>query len=71
MDLLYIQVSLDGATAATNDLLRGDGTFERILSGIRLLAEHRVPGVSTNTVVTAINFREILPICDAWRASTA
>lgn len=62
MDFLYIQISLDGAHAATNDLLRGPGTFERILSGIRLLAAHRIQGVSTNTVVTGINFKEILQI---------
>jgi mycofactocin radical SAM maturase len=64
MDLLYIQVSLDGAHAATNDLLRGPGTFQRILSGIRLLTAHQIQGVSTNTVVTAINFQEIRQICE-------
>lgn len=62
MDLLYIQVSLDGATAATNDAVRGAGTFERILAGIGLLAECGVRGLSTNTVVTAVNFREIVEI---------
>ena len=64
MDLLYIQVSLDGARAETNDLLRGSGTFDRILSGIRLLVKHGIPGVSTNTVVTATNFMEILQMCE-------
>lgn len=62
MDLLYLQVSLDGAKAGTNDLIRGSGTFDRIISGIELLAEHNFPNVSTNTVVTRINFKEILEI---------
>jgi mycofactocin radical SAM maturase len=62
MDLLYVQVSLDGATAATNDVIRGAGTFERILAGIGLLVEYGVRGLSINTVVTATNFREIMEI---------
>lgn len=59
MDLLYIQVSLDGATPETNDQIRGDGTFEHILNGIRLLAKYEIPHFSINTVVTRINFTEI------------
>jgi mycofactocin radical SAM maturase len=62
MDSLYLQVSLDGAKVGTNDLIRGSGTFDRIISGIELLAEHNFPNVSTNTVVTRINFKEILEI---------
>ena len=67
MELLYIQVSLDGATAATNDLIRGDGTFESIISGIELLAACHFPNASTNTVVTRINFRDILEIYELGR----
>ncbi len=63
MDLLYLQVSLDGASAATNDRLRGEGTFEKIMAGIQLLSRHTIPGVSTNTVVTGLNFHEIPEIC--------
>lgn len=62
MDLLYLQVSLDGAKAGTNDLIRGNGTFDKIVSGIELLVKHNLPNVSTNTVVTGINFKEILEI---------
>lgn len=36
---LEFRVSLDGFTAAMNDRVRGDGTFERILAGLRLLVE--------------------------------
>jgi sulfatase maturation enzyme AslB (radical SAM superfamily) len=37
---LEFRVSLDGYTAAQNDLVRGEGTFARILDGIRQLAAH-------------------------------
>ncbi|HVN97440.1 MAG TPA: mycofactocin radical SAM maturase, partial [Syntrophorhabdaceae bacterium] len=59
MNLLYIQVSLDGARPATNDAIRGKGTFDRIVRGIELLVEGGFSRMSINTVVTALNFREI------------
>lgn len=37
---LEFRVSIDGFTAADNDPVRGDGTFERILRGIRMLVAH-------------------------------
>ena len=37
---LEFRVSLDGFTAAENDPVRGDGTFERILRGVRQLLAH-------------------------------
>jgi AdoMet-dependent heme synthase len=37
---LEFRVSMDGSTAAENDAIRGAGTFERILHGIRLLLAH-------------------------------
>jgi radical SAM protein with 4Fe4S-binding SPASM domain len=36
---LSIQISLDGATAATHDLVRGNGAFEKALVGIRRLVQ--------------------------------
>jgi mycofactocin biosynthetic radical S-adenosylmethionine protein MftC len=59
MERLRIQVSLDGATAATNDAIRGAGTYEKILKGIALLSRQGIPNLSINTVVTRINFSEI------------
>ena len=59
MDLLYLQVSLDGATAHTNDLMRGPGTHGRVLEAVKLLHRHRMAHVSINTVVTKANFHEI------------
>jgi mycofactocin radical SAM maturase len=66
MEYLYIQVSLDGASPATNDPIRGAGVFGRALSGIEKLVGHGFPEekLSTNTVVTAVNFRDILEIHD-------
>lgn len=39
-ELLWLNVSLDGASAATNDAIRGAGTFERVRDKLRLLADH-------------------------------
>jgi radical SAM protein with 4Fe4S-binding SPASM domain len=36
---LSIQISLDGATASTHDLVRGEGAFQGVLDGLRQLVE--------------------------------
>ena len=36
-DLVWLNVSLDGACAATNDAIRGAGTFERVVANLRAL----------------------------------
>lgn len=46
---LDIRVSIDGYTAASNDPIRGEGTFERILGGIRNLARAGLNPVVTVT----------------------
>jgi len=56
--LVNVQVSLDGATPAVNDLIRGKGTFQRIIKGIELLSGKNIP-LSINTVVTSLNFRQL------------
>lgn len=48
-DRLYIQVSLDGATAATNDLIRGQGRYELAITGIKNLAD---AGLGQRTIIT-------------------
>lgn len=58
MHSLYLQISIDGATAETNDAIRGKGTFDRIMHGLKLFAAYGFRNASTNTVVTGINFRE-------------
>jgi [mycofactocin precursor peptide]-tyrosine decarboxylase / 3-amino-5-[(4-hydroxyphenyl)methyl]-4,4-dimethylpyrrolidin-2-one synthase len=56
---VYLQVSLDGARAETNDAIRGRGTFERILAGVELLTERDYPDFSLNMVVTRVNAGEV------------
>jgi MoaA/NifB/PqqE/SkfB family radical SAM enzyme len=63
----YLQISLDGACAATNDLLRGRGTFNRAMAAIKCLlkCKERTGSelkLSLTTVVTAINLDELLDI---------
>lgn len=56
---VYLQVSLDGATAETNDAIRGPGTYDRIMAGVEMLASYHYPGLSLNLVVTRLNFAEV------------
>ena len=55
---LYLQVSLDGATADVNDGIRGAGTHARILKGIDILSKQRIP-FSINTVLTRLNYPQL------------
>ncbi len=48
---LDLRISLDGYTAETNDPIRGEGTFERILDGARRAAEAGLNPVLTVTEV--------------------
>jgi AdoMet-dependent heme synthase len=48
---LDLRVSMDGYDAASNDPIRGEGTFERILAGIRNLVEAGLNPVITVTEV--------------------
>ncbi|MBI3332697.1 MAG: methyltransferase domain-containing protein [Candidatus Omnitrophica bacterium] len=52
------QVSLDGATAAANDPIRGEGSFEAAVAGLRLLVSLGFQ-TSVTTVVTARNLNEL------------
>ena len=56
---VYIQVSLDGARAETNDAIRGPGTFARILDGVESLVGRSYPDLSLNMVVTRLNAGEV------------
>ncbi|MEN6461751.1 MAG: mycofactocin radical SAM maturase [Syntrophomonas sp.] len=59
MKLTYIQISLDGATAESNDKIRGAGSFEKAIKGIEALNQYGFKNLSINTVVTRVNYREI------------
>lgn len=52
------RVSLDGANATSHDLLRGEGSFEKTLNGIRLLIEAGII-VSIRTTVNKLNIQEL------------
>lgn len=70
-NLLTVQTTLDGASAETADLLRGDGNFQRVMAGIRRLSERHIP-VVVGSVVTCHNFDEVKSIGQlvaAWGAS--
>lgn len=55
---IRFQVSLDGARPATNDPVRGSGTFDRALDGARFLADSGFE-VSLTTVTTKANLAEL------------
>lgn len=58
MEMLYLQVSLDGANEETNDRIRGKGTYKKILGALDALAAEKVR-FSINTVLTRINFDQL------------
>ena len=39
-DLVWLNISLEGATRETNDRVRGEGTFDRVLERIKILRRH-------------------------------
>lgn len=53
-----VSVSVEGTSAEVHERLRGPGTFEKTIEGIRLLREH-APGirVGINTLITTENYR--------------
>ncbi|MBN2362421.1 MAG: radical SAM protein [Deltaproteobacteria bacterium] len=53
--LCSISVSLDGADAATHDRVRGAGSFERAVAGIRHLVAAGAPQVQLRVTVTSAN----------------
>jgi len=56
--MLYLQVSLDGATEEVNDAIRGQGTYRRILEAMDCLSREEVP-FSINTVLTRRNYPQL------------
>lgn len=39
-DLVWLNVSLEGASASTNDIVRGQGTFDRVVDKLSILSRH-------------------------------
>ncbi|MGD8212387.1 MAG: mycofactocin radical SAM maturase [Desulfobacterales bacterium] len=56
--LVYIQVSLDGATPASNDIIRGRGSFAKALQALEHLRQRDIE-VSINTVLTRHGINEL------------
>ncbi len=57
-NLVYIQVSVDGATETSNDKIRGQGSFRRAMKAIEKLTGKGIE-VSINTVLTRFSFPEL------------
>ncbi|MFZ1985568.1 MAG: mycofactocin radical SAM maturase [Desulfatitalea sp.] len=56
--LVYIQVSLDGASAESNDAIRGRGSYEKVLNALDHLRNRQIE-VSVNCVLTRHSFPEL------------
>ena len=56
--LVYIQVSLDGATPTSNDAIRGRGSFQKATQALEYLRQRDIE-VSINTVLTQRSFAEL------------
>ena len=58
MNMLYLQISLDGADEETNDRIRGRGTYKKVINAIEALVSNNVK-FSINTVLTRTNFEQL------------
>jgi mycofactocin radical SAM maturase len=58
-DYVDIQVSLDGATAAVNDAVRGPGSFATAIRALERLAEAGAPSFKISVVITRENMEEL------------
>lgn len=54
----YLDISLDGASEKTNDLIRGEGSFKKIIKNIKILKKYNFY-VRVGSVVTSININEL------------
>jgi mycofactocin radical SAM maturase len=71
MDYLDIQVSIDGATAATNDPVRGAGSFAAAVRAMERLAEAGFERFKVSVVITRQNAAELgafVALTDAFGA---
>jgi MoaA/NifB/PqqE/SkfB family radical SAM enzyme len=71
-DLVWLNVSLEGATAASNDAVRGAGTFDRVLERLAILRRHaRFTLAFTITSANAAEVVECAALAEQVGASTA
>jgi len=64
---LRVQVSLDGADAATNDTIRGQGSYRKARESLELLARHDID-FSINCVLTQLSFPQLDTFSDLARS---
>jgi radical SAM protein with 4Fe4S-binding SPASM domain len=65
-----VSVSLDSGVPALNDLVRGSGTYDRIVTGLRTLARHVSQGLPRITIACTLareNAREYRPLFELAR----
>lgn len=58
--LRTITVSIDGATKEINDLIRGEGTFDKATKGVRTLRKHYPGKIAIRATLMQINIHQIL-----------
>jgi mycofactocin biosynthetic radical S-adenosylmethionine protein MftC len=58
-DYVDIQVSLDGASAAVNDAVRGPGSFATAIRALERLAEAGAPSCKISVVITRENMEQL------------
>lgn len=57
-NLVYVQVSVDGASESTNDMIRGKGSFRRAMKAIEIFTKRGIE-VSINAVLTRLSFPDL------------
>jgi radical SAM protein with 4Fe4S-binding SPASM domain len=62
MKITGLQISLDGATPAAHEFMRGKGTFKKTVQGIRNLVDAKIAPVVVAMTVTDSNRHEIEPL---------
>lgn len=57
----YVQISIDGARAITHEETRGEGTFDKAISGLKNLIANNI-NTSINTTITNTNILELVDL---------
>ena len=60
----HLQISLDGATSTSNDIIRGKGSFDRVIEQIKLLGDSIKNRIILKMVINANNYNEIVDYVD-------
>ena len=59
MEYLDIQISLDGADAATNDAIRGEGSYDTAMTAMRHLKDAGFGEFKISVVITRHNIAQL------------